>query len=462
MSRVGRLSLTTRLTLLFVLVSCAVLLGLGLVIAVSVEQHFEEQDLVVLSRELASVQQVLEPLRSQRDLQEAMTSLGEGLVSQHGLAVLVMDAKSALLFSSAGLGGLPTDVAATALLKPMKPTLWHVQDKTYRALVSPVATLLPDLPQVTVVVALDTVHHQEFMAMFQRTLWAFIAGAAVLSGLLGWAAARHGLAPLRTMRDQAGRVTAQTLSYRVPLERLPAELTDLARSLNEMLARLEEAFARLTAFSSDIAHELRTPVSNLMTETQVALSRARTSAEYLRVLESNAEEYEHLSRMISDMLLLAKADNGWVVPRRERLNLATEVLALFDYYEAVAEEKGVRFTVSGEAHLLADRLMLRRAMGNLLSNAVRHAHPNSSVTVALQSAPQGTLIGVENTGDVIPAEALGRVFERFFRVDPSRQNRGEGTGLGLAITQSIVVAHGGTLSVSSSVARTAFWMRFPA
>ena len=134
---------------------------------------------------------------------------------------------------------------------------------------------------------------------------------------------------------------------------------------------------------------------------------------------------------------------------------------LFDYYEAVAEEKGVHFTLSGEGHLSADRLMLRRALGNLLSNAIRHSLADSDVCIALQGHPRGMDIRVENTGDVIPMDCLERVFERFFRVDPSRQNRSEGTGLGLAITQSIVVAHGGTISVTSSAARTVFLMEFP-
>ena len=143
--------------------------------------------------------------------------------------------------------------------------------------------------------------------------------------------------------------------------------------------RLEEAFLRLSDFSSDIAHELRTPVSNLMTQTQVALSRARNADDYRSILESNAEEFEHMARMISDMLLLAKAENGLVVPHRETLQLGAEVRALFDYYDAVAEEKGITLMLEGDAEISADRLMLRRALGNLLSNAVRHATPGSSV-----------------------------------------------------------------------------------
>src|SRR5665811_1555660 len=187
--------------------------------------------------------------------------------------------------------------------------------------------------KMIVTVATDIVHHQAFFRSFLQTLWLFVAGAAALTGLLGWAVARRGLGPLRAMREQAQVVTAQQLSYRLPVESAPLELAELAQSLNDMLARLEEAFRRLSDFSSDIAHELRTPVTNLMTQTQVALSRTRSAEEYRSILESNAEEFEHMGRMISDMLLLAKAENGLVVPSRETVNLATQVRALFDYYD---------------------------------------------------------------------------------------------------------------------------------
>jgi two-component system heavy metal sensor histidine kinase CusS len=299
------------------------------------------------------------------------------------------------------------------------------------------------------------------MRSFLQTLWLFVAGAAALTGLLGWAAARRGLAPLRAMREQAQVVTAQQLSHRLPVESAPLELAELAQSLNDMLARLEEAFHRLSDFSSDIAHELRTPVSNLMTQTQVVLSRARSADEYHSILESNAEEFERMARMISDMLLLAKADNGLVVPNRETFSLAAEVRALFDYYDAVAEEKGLQLTLEGDGEVSADRLMLRRALGNLLSNAVRHSAPGTSVRVHISTSPDSISIGMENTGDTIPKEYLERVFDRFFRVDPSRQRSSEGTGLGLAITRSIVMAHGGTISVASIDGLTTFRITLP-
>ena len=168
-----------------------------------------------------------------------------------------------------------------------------------------------------------------------------------------------------------------------------------------------------------------------------------------------------MARMISDMLLLAKAENGLVVQAREIVNLAAEVRALFDYYDAVAEEKGLQLTLEGDAEVNADRLMLRRALGNLLSNAVRHSAPNATVHVAISTSPEMVSICMKNTGDTIPQEYWERVFDRFFRVDHSRQRSTEGTGLGLAITKSIVGAHGGTITAASLGAVTTFTIRLP-
>jgi two-component system heavy metal sensor histidine kinase CusS len=299
------------------------------------------------------------------------------------------------------------------------------------------------------------------MSAFMKTLWFFVAGAAALTGVLGWAAVRSVLAPLRAMRDQAKDVTALQLSQRLAVDAVPYEMAQLAQSLNEMLERLEIAFRRLSDFSSDIAHELRTPLSNLLTQTQVALSRARSADEYRGILESNAEELEHMARMIADMLLLAKAENEFLVPNRELVNLPEEVQTLFDYYEALADEKHIQLRRFGVGKVSADRLMLRRAIGNLLSNAVRHANPNTSININIDVLDEGVSIAVENIGETIAPEYQERIFDRFFRVDPSRQRSTEGTGLGLAIAKSVVVAHGGTIKVRSAGGVTAFTVLLP-
>jgi two-component system heavy metal sensor histidine kinase CusS len=455
----GRTSITRRLTLLFVIASSAVLLALGLVVASSVERHFEDLDMEVLAGKMELTRQALTMLKSQDDFERLAQQLDHSLVGHHGLEVMIIGANHSVIFATPNANFALDLVTANATQNPNRLMRWTLGEQTYRGIAAELSTGISGGAKVIVAVATDIAHHQSYMRSFLQTLWLFVAGAAALTGLLGWAAARRGLAPLRAMREQAQVVTAQQLSYRLPVESAPLELAELAQSLNDMLARLEEAFRRLSDFSSDIAHELRTPVSNLMTQTQVVLSRARTADDYHSILESNAEEFEHMARMISDMLLLAKAANGLVVPNRETVNLAAEVRALFDYYDAVAEEKGLRLTVEGDGEVSADRLMLRRALSNLLSNAVRHSTANTTIRVNI-SAPVDTIsIAMENTGDTIPQEYLDRVFDRFFRVDPSRQRSSEGTGLGLAITKSIVVAHGGTISVASSGGVTTFTIR---
>ncbi|VAW83478.1 Heavy metal sensor histidine kinase [hydrothermal vent metagenome] len=222
-----------------------------------------------------------------------------------------------------------------------------------------------------------------------------------------------------------------------------------------MLERMEEAFLRLSNFSADIAHDLRTPVTNMMTQTQVALSQTRTVEEYQEILYSNIEEYEHMAQMINDMLFLAKADNDPGNLNITEVDLAREVNALFEFYEAWAEERGVTLKLEGTATASGDQLMLRRALGNLLSNAIRHTQAGATVRVKLSSSTKEEVgITVENPGPDIPPEHLPKLFDRFYRVDPSRQE--SGTGLGLAIVKSIVDAQGGRINVTSSGGITRF------
>ncbi len=457
----GKTSITRRLTLLFVTASSVVLLALGLVVASSVEQHFEQQDMEVLTGKMELARYALQTFKSQDDLARISRVISDSLVGHHGLELIIFGADHELMFTTPK-PHFPFDLMATQAAKsPYRPMTWESGGQSYRGIAAELPTGISAHSKVVVAVALDIVHHQAFMRSFLQTLWIFVAGAAVLTGVLGWVAARRGLAPLRAMREQTLVVTAQQLSHRLPVESVPLELAELAQSLNDMLARLEEAFLRLSEFSSDIAHELRTPVSNLMTQTQVALSRSRSADEYRAILESNAEEFERMARMISDMLLLAKAENGLVIPNRETLQLATEVRALFDYYDAVAEEKGLHLLLQGDAEVSADRLMLRRALGNLLSNAVRHALADTALQVSIHTGPDVVTLAMENRGEPIPPEHLERVFDRFFRVDPSRQRSSEGTGLGLAIARSIVLAHGGTISANCSDDKVTFSIRLP-
>lgn len=245
---------------------------------------------------------------------------------------------------------------------------------------------------------------------------------------------------------------------RLPEEGSPSELRKLAQSFNAMLARLDDSFRRLSEFSSDIAHELRTPISNLMTQTQVALSRARGVDEYRGVLQSNVEEYERLARMTDEMLFLAKADNRLIVPNRETVDLTREAQDLIEFHGIVAEEHGIQILLEGEASVPGDRLMLRRGLSNLLANAIRHTSTGGSVTIRLTLESDHAVIAVENPGTISP-EKLPHLFDRFYTGDPARSSGG--TGLGLAIVRSIVDVHGGRISASTTAGRTVFEMWLP-
>ncbi|MBT0960478.1 heavy metal sensor histidine kinase [Denitromonas iodatirespirans] len=455
-------SLTARLTLLFAAASSAVLLALGLVIGSAMERHFEEQDVDILSAKLGLIAHTLQQHLGAKLPEPLPPMLSHTFIGHEAMSVRVLDADQAPVFEAGdahfpAMAPFPTSDGGDA-----RPFVWTQQDTVYRGLATRITLPTQPARALTVAVAIDIAHHIQFMNAFSYTLWAFVLGAAALSGLLGWVAARRGLAPLAAVAARTASITAQRLDERLPDVQLPEELRTLVASLNAMLARLQEAFARLSDFSSDLAHELRTPISNLMTQTQVALSRERPAEDYREILASNAEEFERLSKMIADMLFLAKSEHGLVIPNREAVDLRAEMAALFDFYDALAEEKAIRLVMSGQASVTGDRLMLRRALSNLLSNAVRHASPGSTVDVAIETGHDGARVRVRNAGDTVPAEALTRVFERFYRADPARRHTSEGAGLGLAITRSIVLAHGGRIDADSADGATTFTIRLPA
>ena len=198
-----------------------------------------------------------------------------------------------------------------------------------------------------------------------------------------------------------------------------------------------------------------------MTQTQVALSTARNRDEYKEILYSSLEEYERMAQMVGDMLYLAQADNGLLRPGLETVDLSSETTSLFDYFEAWAEERGVSLVQTGSASVPGDRLMLRRALSNLLSNAIRHTPQGHTVRVTLETPGDKAVVTIENPGPEIPAEHISRLFDRFYRIDPSRERKSDGTGLGLAIVKSIIEAHGGVLSVISANGATRFQLTLP-
>lgn len=450
-------SLTLRLTLLFALASAFVLFLLGLLIGNAVERHFEEQDLDVLNGKMQLARHILERDPGSQPKETLTQQLDDALTGHHGLIVAVYDQNGKTLYANESMV-FPQDLLSmSATPRRAQPVKWNSNDGLpWRGISSMVRLGTDGGASYTVAIATKITHHEHFMTSFRQTLWGFMSLATLAMGLLGWFVVRRGLLPLLAIKRQAAEITANRLHTRLPVEAIPRELADLADTLNGMLSRLEESFQRLSDFSSNLAHELRTPVSNLLTQTQV------TADDYRDILASNAEEFERLSRTISDMLFLAKADNNQIIPNQEPINLAEEIGDLLEYYDVLAEEKAIALSLSGGGQIVGDRLMLRRAVSNLLSNALRHTPNEGKVTVRVEKNSEGRiLVSVENTGSDIPAEHLPRLFDRFYRVDSSRLRTTENSGLGLAITQSIVFAHGGDVGVNSEGGKTCFTLAFP-
>ena len=455
-----RPSLTLRLTLLFGTASTAVLVVLGYLVGMSVQAHFVEMDRDELLGKVELVRHTLAKIRTAEDFAAMPGRMDDALIGHPHLGVRLSAPDGSLLYASAD-ATFPAEEFPLKLAQglPDSPAIatWRHGNHAFRGTMATVPTGFRDMPLANVAVAVSIDHHVAFLDAFIRSLWISIAAGALLTGVLGWVAARRGLSPVREMTTLARSISASRLHDRLRADALPPELTDLAIAFNEMLARLEDSFRRLSDFSSDLAHEFKTPLSNVMTQTEVALSKSRSADEYREILYSSLEECDRLARTVSDMLFLAKADHGQIIPSVERIDLAAEVRELFEFYDAFVEERKVALECSGEGAVHGDRLMLRRAIVNLLSNAIAHTAPGGRVRVSIdRSAPGAVTIHVDNPGEVISPEHLPRLFDRFYRVDPARQRSSGGAGLGLAITKSIVEAHGGTIRASSAGGLTRF------
>lgn len=459
---VARHSLTSRLTLLISAASTIILLLLGILIGLAVERHFRHHDMEMLNGKMALATHAIENAAASATLDAIPRQLGDALVGHADIEILIKRLGGSVVFESAHANFPDHFLPNRPVGNDLNMTSWRVENgRLYLGISREVRP--PAAPDTVfqVMVATDITHQDSFMQAFRWTLWSAVALAALLTGVATWYVVRREMHPLQAIRQEASGITARRLDQRLSSAAVPVELEPLVATLNEMLARLQDSFQRLTEFSSDLAHELRTPVSNLLTQTQVTLTKARSADEYREVLVSITEELERLSRMIGDMLFLAQADHAMAIPSREPVDLGSEAQAVLDFYEALATEKHIAVSLVGTGSMIGDRLMLRRALSNLLSNAIRHTPEDGEIRVTLSSDEQGVDISVSNTGEPIPVELHDRLFDRFYQVDASRERLGQGAGLGLAITDSIVRAHGGEIGVFSENNMTIFMLKFP-
>lgn len=453
------LSIAARLVVLFVTGSAVIMAGAGYALYHALRMQLEAKDHGEVTGKTEVVEHVLRDIDSAAALEANLNRLRDISIGHPHLNISVLHAGRWLVPPRDDL--LPLAIRATES-SPAGPYFEaHAGDRIWRLHRVRHSWSAGNPGHADVVVAVETT--ETYKLLREHAAVAVIVGllGTAASALLAWFVARRGLAPLAQVASRAGQVTAQRLGARLDLEDAPHEVQGLAVSINRMLERLEESFRTLEQFSADIAHELRTPLNNLLLQTQVTLTRPRTFEEYQEALHSNLAEIERLQRMISEMLFLARADRGMIDLDEEDIDVAAEARSVAEYFEAAAAEMGQSIELRGEARRRGDRMLLRRAMTNLLSNAVRYSPQAASIQVAIESSASEVSIAVTNPGDAIPEQELQRLFARFARRDESRARAREGVGLGLAIVQSIMKAQGGSVEGRSKGGQITFILRFP-
>ncbi|MBQ0744259.1 MAG: heavy metal sensor histidine kinase [Pseudomonas sp.] len=446
-------SLSLRLGLAFALVGTLLLGSIGLYLYQSLQREIAWRDDQALLGRLERVQLLLQ---TSPDLNAPTTRpelyanmLGN---TQHFLWVLDGNAKMLVSINPAGL-------PVPQLTATREPVFHQDPDESYRLVIQQVEV---NQRSLTLIAGHLLTEQQLMLSAYRANLIAVLSVGILLAFLLGFWISQRGLRPLRLLAQQAGDIDSEHLHHRLHTASHYDELDMLVSSFNQALQRLEEGFEQLTRFSGDLAHEMRTPLNNLIGQTQQSLSLPRSTEQYEQLLESNLEEFERLSRMIDSLLFLARCVQPQQSLERRATDLHALAARLCDYFEGMAEDQQLTLSNLCDGQLLVEPEMLTRALANLIANAIRYADPGSTISIASRIEDSQTIISVHNRGSGIEDAHLPRLFDRFYRVDPSRSQPGDSGGLGLAIVEAIMRLHGGSVSVSNVDAGVRFDLCFPA
>ncbi|HEY8099230.1 MAG TPA: heavy metal sensor histidine kinase [Burkholderiaceae bacterium] len=300
------------------------------------------------------------------------------------------------------------------------------------------------------IVGIDSSSYARTLHAFRSVLLICVAIGVPLFAVIGYLITHLGLVPLKRLSHEAHALSPSALSQRLVVTHLPAELSDLAQSFNGALDRLEATYKQLESFNADVTHELRTPLTNLIGQTQVALSRERSAPQLVEVLQSNLEDLERLRGIVNDMLFLARADQGERPQQLLPTSLAAEISKTVEFLDFLMEDANVSIRVQGDAQAQIESSLFRRAVTNLVHNAIRHSPSQSEIVIKVETDEGQARIAVSNPGPEIPSEHLGRLFDRFYRVDMARANSGDSHGLGLAIVKAVAAMHAGSVFATCS------------
>jgi two-component system heavy metal sensor histidine kinase CusS len=345
---------------------------------------------------------------------------------------------------------------------PHNPVSLSTPTTALRYLVTIVPLGVHDKAAVRVVVQYDSNEERELVRSNIETLFITEMVGILLAAISTYGVTMLGLSPLSRVVTRAEEMSINRLRQPLPKLANSGELLELGQAFNGMLARLDDSFTRLNEFSSNLAHDLRTPLTNLRAAAQVALAQTRAAPEYREVIESSLSEYERLSRMIDDMLFLARAERADLVLSIREFDAAAEAGHVVGFYESLARASNITIDIRGEGFIYADLLLYQRAVSNLLANSIAYAPRHSTIDVECREEPGAVMVLLTDRGPGVAPPHAERIFERFYRTGQARQNDiSSGAGLGLAIVKSIMDLHCGSCGVKSDPAiGTTFWLRF--
>jgi two-component system heavy metal sensor histidine kinase CusS len=368
----------------------------------------------------------------------------EPWIRVEGVEVRVLDASGKVLLQTPGM---PVLDSASRVFRGQPGAPIRLDVSGVRFLVLDTA-----FPAGRLLVARDLSPEARRLGRFRHALWATLGITSLAAAVVGLWISRRGLLPLHQLAEQAHGIHPESLATRLHLEAPPEELGPLIQAFNRSLSRLETAFSRLAALNADMAHELRTPVHSLRVETERLLSRHGLPPEIEDGLSGMMETLDHLGAMIGQMLFLARIEDPGAVLVRGPLAVVDLLRSALEPFELLSEEAGVHLTMEASETLVVhgDGILLRRALHNLIDNALRHSPEGTTVWVRAWESPEALVLGVEDQGEGIPEAQRQNLGQRFLRSDPSRSRGTGGTGLGLAIVQSIVTLHGGKLEIQAA------------
>lgn len=461
------ISLTQRLTLLFAAVTALVFSATGFYLYRALAQQLEIRNDAELIGKLQQLRHLLSEVPDTATIHADPHRFHDVTIGAEGLRLQLLDHAGQLVVA---VGQVPPFTMPSPRRTGSNPTVaaiqdWHLRDGGHGRVLAIWERLgrKGEGPPVLLVLARQSPQRIALLQNYRtKLLFGLGVGVLVMAGL-GFLIVGRGLAPLSRVTAAARSITPSQLDKRLDIAQAPAEIAELARAFNHMLDRLQHGYERLSQFSADLAHDLRTPITNLMVESQVMLSRSRSAEEYQTLLSSNIEEYERLARMAEHMLFLARADNEQIALRPENLDMARELSRVGEYFEGVAEEAGVMLSMHAQGQLNADPVLVNRALSNLIANALRYTLPGKTIRVTAQPRGDGGyVIEVANPGAAIAPEYLNRIFDRFYRVDTARAGSDVASGMGLAIVKAVMVLHEGSATAENSVqGETRFILTFP-